>query len=699
MRAPLLLAALYLALALHGLGGADIVGDDEAREAGIVQEIVAGHVLWPRFNGELLPDKPLLFHWLAAVPCAVAGFSEASVRLPSALAGAALIAWTARFGTELFGQPTGLVAAGVLATMPALFARARVARPDAVLVMLLGMSLGLAFRWWRDGSRHSASSALALLGAATLAKGPVAPVLFGVTVGGFLAWQGEWRRLPALFTGAGIVAFLLLGLGWYAVALGGWGTLFVREHLVGRYLRNLAGGLVHGAPYSPRPLRYHLLFYVEHLPAIALPWTPVTGVALWQAWRRDRLRDPRWRFLLCWALAPVVVFTPAEWKLRHYLLPALPALALVTAPGLLALWQETAARPSRRLVAAVVLAALIAVGALATHPISLSRSDQSNAAAVVRILDGVPGGSRAAVVVAAVLVGTMLVAVVLRAWRVLVALTAAGTIAWMAVGTPALEAQESRLDSLKPFAVLVEARRPPPAELVFYGPPIRSLVVYLGRRVPSIREAGMLAPGQNVIATEDAFRALAVAARVGPPLLSAEGRVGNLGREHVVLAEVIPPPGSRSPSREGHRAAVDLPSGTPRFAGERGSDPRGALAGRARGPDALVELRVVDLLLPRRRPGNHDGDLSPQPLDTADALREVTERAAQQLLVLLGELASDGRFPIAQGRRRGRQEGREPAGRFEEDECPRLLRQGGEPCRTRAGPGGQESLEHEPIGG
>ncbi|HYV56596.1 MAG TPA: glycosyltransferase family 39 protein [Candidatus Nitrosopolaris sp.] len=547
MRASLLLAALYLALALHGLGGADIIGDDEAREAGIVQEIVAGHVLWPRFNGELLPDKPLLFHWLAALPCAVAGFSEASVRLPSAVAGAALIGWTAHFGAELFGQPTGLVAAAVLATMPALFARARVARPDVLLVLLLGMALGFAFRWWRDGTRRSATVALALLGAATLAKGPVAPVLFGVTLGGFLVWQREWRGLRALFTGPGIAAFLLLGLGWYAIALGGWGTLFVREHLVGRYLRNLAGGLVRGAPYSPRPLSYHLLFYVEHLPAIALPWTPVTAVALWQAWRRDGLHDPRWRFLLCWVLAPVIVFTPAEWKLRHYLLPALPALALVTAPALLALWQETASRSSHRLVAAVALVAVFGIGVVATRSISLSSSDQSNAAVVADIIEKMPGGTRTAVAVAAVLAVTVLVAVTLGAWRVLVALTAAGTIAWMAVGAPALDGQESRRDSLKPFAALVAVRRPPPAELVFYGPTIRPLVVYLGRHIPSIREAGALVAGQNVIATEDAFRTLAVAARVGAPLLSAEGRVGNLGRERVVLAEVIPSPASCYP--------------------------------------------------------------------------------------------------------------------------------------------------------
>src|SRR5262245_66396407 len=83
-RGVLLVALLYLAAALHGLGGMDIVGDDEAREVGIAQDVVAGHWLWPRFNDELLPDKPLLYHWLAAAACVPGGFSETAVRLPSA---------------------------------------------------------------------------------------------------------------------------------------------------------------------------------------------------------------------------------------------------------------------------------------------------------------------------------------------------------------------------------------------------------------------------------------------------------------------------------------------------------------------------------------------------------------------------------------------------------------------------------------
>src|SRR5207249_3196021 len=129
-------------------------------EVGIVRAVVTGHWLWPRFNGELLPDKPILYHWLAALPCAAAGFSETAVRLPSALAGAALVGWTAALGADLLGASAGLAAAALLATTPALFTHARVARPDVLLVLLLSLALGSAFRWWRDGRRRDATAAL-----------------------------------------------------------------------------------------------------------------------------------------------------------------------------------------------------------------------------------------------------------------------------------------------------------------------------------------------------------------------------------------------------------------------------------------------------------------------------------------------------------------------------------------------------------
>jgi 4-amino-4-deoxy-L-arabinose transferase-like glycosyltransferase len=545
------LAALYLAAALHGLGAADIVGDDEAREAGIVQAIVAGEWLRPSFNGELLPDKPILYHWLAAIPCGLVGFSETAVRLPSALAGAALVAWTARFGADLLGPQAGLVAAILLATTPTLLHHARVARPDVLLVLLLALALGSAFRWWRDGGRRDAVLALAALGAATLAKGPVGPALFAFTVGTFLLWQGDLRRVRGLVTLPGLAAFLVLGLGWYAIALAGWGEVFVREHLIGRYARNLLGGLPAGRPYSTRGLAHHLLFYPKHLPATAMPWTPLIVLGLWQATRAGGLADPRLRFLLCWTLAPVAVFTPAEWKLRYYLLPSLPALALITAPAAIALWRRAARGTERSMMLLLgVPAAALFVGVLwaaTSGRLPLSAADRNTLEVVIA---AVPGGAPRVVAAGATLAGLVLL-LALASWRVLLVGVAAGAAVWSVVGAPALEQAVSRRDSLRPFAEAAAQRFPPPAALVFYREPIRPVVVYVGRRVPTLARAEDAAPGSGLIARGNAYRTLADAGLLGAPLASGEGRVGNLARARVVLAERAAP--TRTARRSGAR--------------------------------------------------------------------------------------------------------------------------------------------------
>ena len=534
----LLLATVWLAVALHGIGDADVVGDDEAREVGIVQAIVAGDWWLPRFNGEILPDKPLLAHWLAAAPVALQGFSEGAVRLPSAIAAALTVAWTARLGG---GGPAGLVAAALLATTPTFFARARVARPDALLVLLLSLALGLAFRWWRDDRRRDARAALVALGAATLAKGPVAPVLFALAFGGFLLWQRDLRRLRRLFDLLGTSAFLVLGLGWYVVALAGWGDVFVREHLIGRYVFNLVGDLPEGGTYSQRPLAWHAIFYVLHLPLIGLPWSPLAAMGLWLAWRENRLRDPHVRFLVCWMLAPVLAFTPAQYKLRYYLLPALPALALLAAPAAIRLWHMApVAQPRRKTLGVGLAGALLAAGALAfgwQHD-ALARSDRST---IEALAPAVPGGVAGLVAGAALVVGLLAAAFTARAWRAVLVSVMLAMIGWLAVGGPALERRTSRRDSLKAFATAVAARVPAAAPLAFFAEPIRAVVVYGGRTIPTVRRRADIEPGTALIVRKSAYRRLARAGLVGRPLLAGHGRTGNVRRERVVLVRAKRP--------------------------------------------------------------------------------------------------------------------------------------------------------------
>jgi 4-amino-4-deoxy-L-arabinose transferase-like glycosyltransferase len=539
----MLLALAWLLLALHRLGDDAIVGDDEAREVGIVQDVLAGHWLWPLFNRDLLPDKPTLSHWLAALACTPAGFSETAVRLPSVLAAAGTIWWTVEFGSRLLGAPAGLAAGIALATTRSLFAHARVARPDTLLVLLLSLALGCAWRWWTTGSRRHATAALALLGLGAMAKGPVAPALFAAAFGLFLLWQRDLRRGLQLCTPAGITAFVVLGLGWYALAWAGWGHTFVEQHLIGRYVRNLAGGLATGHAYSPKPWYFHLFFYPQHLPGIVWPWTPFVALALWQLWRQGGLRDPRARFLICWAAAPVLVFTPAEWKLRYYLLPCLPPLALLTGPALVRLIESSLVplRVTRAsLVTAGLFVAAIAGAALVyiEHPSMLSESDRLTRDAILSALGGVEDTAALIGIVA----GMLAVAIACRAWGGVVVLVAAASALWLAIGEPALDVATSGRDSLAPFARQAAALFPPGRPLAFYGPAVRPVVVYVGRPVPSLdRRAERIVPGQGVIAFEQAYRTLASHGVLGPPLATASGRIGNVERATLVLAEAVHP--------------------------------------------------------------------------------------------------------------------------------------------------------------
>ena len=67
---------------------------------------------------------------------------------------------------------------------------------------------------------------------------------------------------------------------------------------------------------------------------------------------------------------------------------------------------------------------------------------------------------------------------------------------WLLVAVPVLEQRTSRRDSLRRFATAVAARVPADAPLAFFGEPIRSVVVYAGRTIPTLCHDPRLEPHQ-----------------------------------------------------------------------------------------------------------------------------------------------------------------------------------------------------------
>ena len=298
---------------------------DESAYAESVREMTeSGDTGVPRLFGQPLIDKPILYYWILSASFRVCGWSEPGARLPSALAALAGLLAVTRLGALIHGsRRAGLMAAVVLASSFEYFLLARAAVTDMILTALCTLALMLFFEALeKEGRRITPLVGAACLGAAVLVKGPVGLLVPGVVLAAYLAATGSlrrWRRLRPL---AGGVVFAGVALPWFA--------FMARRYpdLVGEFL--LRGNL--GRFLSPEHRSQPFLYYPVVLAAGFLPWSAWLPAALGRGWSRRAVPGAGGRghvLLLSWLLAPLAFFSVAASKLPSYILPALPAAALL----------------------------------------------------------------------------------------------------------------------------------------------------------------------------------------------------------------------------------------------------------------------------------------------------------------------------------------------------------------------------------
>jgi len=172
------------------------------------------------------------------------------------------------------------------------------------------------------------------LAAGLLAKGPVGVVLTLLPVGAWTLWTASWRavaaRLPWL---TGTLLMLALAVPWYWAAERA-SPGFLDYFLVGEHWKRFVEpgwrGDLYGQAHA-RPRGTIWLFWI----AAALPWSPLAigWLARALAKRSDSarrlVREPWCSYLLLWTLAPMLFFTVSGNVLVTYVLPGMPAFALL----------------------------------------------------------------------------------------------------------------------------------------------------------------------------------------------------------------------------------------------------------------------------------------------------------------------------------------------------------------------------------
>ena len=328
----LLLAGFCAFLFLYGLGQFGLIGADEPRYAQVAREMLERHDwITPTLGGRPWLEKPPLYYWQAMMAYAIFGASDWAARLPSVLDASLLIVAVYLF-LRRFRPGFALDGALITASAAGIVGYARAASTDMALAA--AFSIGMLGWWaWREsGKKIYLAIFYGFMALGTLAKGPVAPLLAAAVIVLYASAVRELRVILKSLWLPGIILFCVIALPWY-VAVQMRNPEFFREFIVQQNFGRFSENLYHHS----EPFWYYL-----PVTALALvPWTIFVIAALVQAmrWLWDQRSvtgsanvDFEKQFSIfasCWLVVPVLFFSISQSKLPGYILPAIPAGALV----------------------------------------------------------------------------------------------------------------------------------------------------------------------------------------------------------------------------------------------------------------------------------------------------------------------------------------------------------------------------------
>ena len=397
------LCAIAWVAFLWNLGNIGLVDETEPLFAEAARQMtVRGDFITPFFNGDTRFDKPPLVYWLMALFYGTIGVNEWAVRLPSALCAIGLTClgfYTLSKeegrrkkeegrgkkeegrGNEEEGRgneeeakfpqsptpplspssplplflSTPWIGAALIALNPQTIAWARTGVSDMLLVAcmcsaLLAFFLGYTLEEEREKAGFSTVSRslfpnkwylafYVLIGLAILAKGPVGIVIPGLIVGCFSLYLGNFRQLwREMRPVSGIAIVLAIALPWFILVTLANGQTYIDSFFgYHNFERFTAVVNKHSAPW-------YFYFFVVLLGFA--PWSIYLPVAIartrfWQRsyWRRQPRSAQLSLFALFWFACIFVFFTIAVTKLPSYVLPLMPAAAILVT----LLWRDIVA--------------------------------------------------------------------------------------------------------------------------------------------------------------------------------------------------------------------------------------------------------------------------------------------------------------------------------------------------------------------
>lgn len=337
-RILVLFAALMIALVLIR----PLLPVDETRYLSVAWEMhLTGDYLHLTKNFSSYTHKPPLLFWVINLVWMLTGVSELFGRLAGPAFGLGAIAATYGLAARLWPgeRRLAIAAAAILAGFLPFQVYGSATMFDTMLMVATVGGIGAL---WRIGEGQTAGQgraagqgrrggyrAWALYGAmlalGAYAKGPVILIHLLPPLLAIRFWAPDcppWRDILKGFALALALALALVGL-WLLPALMTMDAAARDDLLWTQSASRIGGGMAHDRP---------VWALLVALPVLLFPWAYVAG--FWSGLPRRLNTDGALRLCLVWAASGLVLFSLMSSKQMHYLLPELPAVALLVAQPL-----------------------------------------------------------------------------------------------------------------------------------------------------------------------------------------------------------------------------------------------------------------------------------------------------------------------------------------------------------------------------
>lgn len=342
-----LLLAFFILAAGYGLR--EPWPSDEPRFVLVAKQMVdSGNYLFPHRGIQLYSDKPPVFFWILAACYQLIGSWRWSFLLPSLLSGMTVLYLAYDLGRRLWTPRAGLWAAVAILFSFQFVYQFKRAQIDPVLVLFTTIALygfirhlllGPHWRWFYTGCFFCG------LGIITKGVGFLPLLIFVPYIAlRFAKADGLAQQADNNFLrwSSGLIFFLAAIAIWLAPLL--WTVSHGGSAEQQAYLNDIL--FRQTAERYSNPWAHHQPFWY-FAEIMLLFWLPFSLAFfwLWKPWYKSwQIKDAKILLPLAWAVLVVIFFSLSSGKRDMYILPALPAFALVAAPFMQALSDRSSFR-------------------------------------------------------------------------------------------------------------------------------------------------------------------------------------------------------------------------------------------------------------------------------------------------------------------------------------------------------------------